>query len=108
MYSPIFLTQVKGYCFILEVDWSGKKKKNLGLYLRVCCGNNYKPLKPFRMLYSLEMVGKQGNILTKKVPLSEIEAYSEDCFTLPPGENKCKFGWGFAKFLSMPELNCFK
>ena len=52
--SPIFLTQIKGYCFKLFVEWSGEKKENLGLYLLVCRGSNYdKPLEPFKMPYSL-------------------------------------------------------
>ena len=29
--SPIFLTQVKGYCFKLVVEWSGEKKGKLGI-----------------------------------------------------------------------------
>ena len=83
-----------------------KKKENLGLYLKVCRGSNYdKPLEPFRTPYSLEMVDNKGNILSKNISLSVIEANREDCYTLPPGENECKLGRGFPQFLSMPNLN---
>ena len=106
VYSPTFLTQIKVYCFKLFVEWNGEKKENLGLFLLVCRGSNYdKPLEPFKMPYSLEMIDNNGNILSWKVPLSDIEENRENCFTLPPGQNNCKSGWGFPKFLSMPDLN---
>ena len=106
VFSPTFLTQIKGYCFKLDVEWSGENKKNFGLYLWVCCGSNYdKPLEPFRMPYSLEMVDNKGNILSRKVPLLVIETYREMMFTLPPGENECKQGCGYFKFLRMRDLN---
>ena len=55
VYSPIFLTQIKGYCFKLWVQWSGEKKENLGLFLLVCRGSNYdKSVEPFRMPFSLK------------------------------------------------------
>ena len=105
VYSPIFLTQVKGYCFKLWIGWSGEEKENLGLYLQVCCGSNYdKPLEPFKMPYSLELVDNKGNILSKKISLSIIEANRERNFTLPAGSNEC-IGGGYSKFLSKPDLN---
>ena len=105
VFSPIFLTQIKGYCFKLYVQWSGEKKENLGLALKVCRGSNYdKPVEPFKMPYSLEMVDNKGNILSKKISLSDIEANREEAFTLLPGQNVCKMGWGY-EFLSMPDLN---
>ena len=105
VFSPIFLTQVKGYCFRLRVEWSGKKKENLDLFLWVCRGSNYdKPLEPFRMPFSLEMLDTKGNILSKKISLSVIEARREKNFTLLPGQNECERGCGY-EFLSMPDLN---
>ena len=105
VFSPIFLTQIEGYCFKLFVRWSGKKKENLGLFLWVCRGNNYdKPLEPFQMPYSLEIVDNSGNILSKKIKLTLIEANRGESFNLPPGKNKCKLGYGYQTFLSMPEL----
>ena len=106
VYSPIFLTQIKGYCFKLLVEWTGENKENLGLYLRVCRGSNYdKPLEPFRMPYSLEMVDNKGNILSEKISLSEIETFRERSFTLLPGQNECELGCGYPQFISMPDLN---
>ena len=106
VFSPIFLTQIEGYCLKLRVRWSGEAKENLGLGLRVCRGSNYdKPLEPFRMPYSLEMVGNKGNIFSMKPTFSEFEAKREVCFNLPPGQNESKMGWGYSKFLSMPDLN---
>ena len=106
VFSPIFLTQIKGYCFKLWVRWSDDKKENLGLFLKVCRGSNYdKPLEPFRMPYSLEIVDNKGNILSRKVSLSAIEANRENCFTIPPGQNENKSGYGSPQFLRMPNLN---
>ena len=75
VFSPIFLTQIKGYCLKLHVRWSGENKEHFGLGLWVCRGSNYdKPLEPFRMPYSLEMVDNKGNIFSKKISLSSVEA----------------------------------
>ena len=104
VFSPIFLTQIKGYCFKLWVAWSGEKKENLGLFLRLCRGSNYdKPIEPFKMPYSLEMVDNNGNILSMKISLSQIETH-RGYFTLLPGKNDCT-GLGYSPFLSMPDLN---
>ena len=74
VFSPIFLIQIKGYCFKLLVEWSGEEKEKLGLALKVCRGINYdQSLKPFGMPFSLEMVDNKGNILSKKISLSDIE-----------------------------------
>ena len=106
VYSPIFLTQIKGYCFKLWVRWSGEKKENLGLYYKLCRCNNYdKPLEPFRIPFSLEMVRNNGYILSEKISLSDIEANVDRSFTIPPGENEGKCGRGFPQFLCMPDLN---
>ena len=106
VFSPIFFTQIKGYCLKLRVRWSGENKEHFGLFLWVCRGSNYdKPLEPFRTPYSLEMVDNKGNIFSQKISLSEFEAKRENCYTLPPGQNECKRAQGFSKFLSMPDLN---
>ena len=106
VFSPIFLTQIEGYCFKLFVEWSGEKKENLGLFYCICRGSNYdKPLEPFRIPFSLEMGDNNGNILSKKISLSEIETHREEAFTLPHGKNECKHGRGFSQFLRMPDLN---
>ena len=105
VYSPIFLTQIKGYCFKLLVAWSGEKKENLGLYLQVCRGSNYgKPLEPFRMPFSLEMVDNKGNILSKKISLSCIEGNRENYFILLPGRNECR-GFGGCLLFHMPDVD---
>ena len=105
VYSPIFLTQIKGYCFKLLVKWNGEKKENLGLYLCLCRGSNYdKPIEQFKMTYSLEMVDNKGNILSIKVSLSQIETIREKQFTIITGQNELG-GSGYSKFLSMPDVN---
>ena len=104
VFSPIFLTQIKGYCFKLRVRWT-EEKECLGLFLNVCCCSNYaKPVELFNMPYSLEMVDNNGNILSHKIALSDIEAYREEAFTLIPGSNECK-GFGILNFLSMYDVN---
>ena len=102
VYSPIFLTQIEGFCFKLFVQWRGEKKENLGLSFNLCRGRNYdKTLEPFRMTCSLEMVDNKGNILSKEVSLS----FANNMFTIFPGHNEWKSGYGFRQFLSMPDLN---
>ena len=106
IYSPIFLTEVKGYCFKLSVAWNGKEKESLGLYLWVCRGSNCnKPLEPFQMPYSFEMINNNGNVLSKKTSLADIEAERKDCFTLHPGKNICDCGYGHNEFIKLPDLN---
>ena len=105
VFSPLFFTEVKGYCFKLLIAWRGKEKENLGLFFKLCRGSDYdKPLEPFKMPFSLEMVDNKGNIFSRKIPLSHIEAKRKEFFTLPPGKYECEGGWGFQKFLSMPDL----
>ena len=104
VYSPIFLTQIKGYCFKLLVNWFGEKNENLGLSFKIFRGSNYnKPLEPFRIPCSLEMVDNNGNIFSKKISFSQI--VNRENFTLHAGQSECKGNWGFRKFLSMPDLN---
>ena len=104
--SPIFLTQIKGYCFKLLVEWIGENKEHVRLFLWVCRGSNYdKPLEPFRMPFSLEMVDNNGNTLSKKIPLSDFETLREEAFTILPGQNECKRGHGYPKFIRMSDLD---
>ena len=106
VFSPIFLTQIKGYCLKLHVRWSGENKEHFGLFLWVCRGSNYdRPLEPFRMPFSLEMVDNKGNIFSRKPVFSDFDAKREVCFTLPPGQNESKMSYGYPVFLSMPDLN---
>ena len=96
VYSPIFYTQIKGYCFKMWVDWIGNNKEILRFYLRLCRGSNYdKELEPFNMIFSLGMVDNKGVTKLKDVSLSEINKLREDGFTLSPGENECERGCGF-------------
>ena len=95
VHSPIFYTQVKGYCFKLVVDWIGNNKEILWLGLKLCRISNYeKVLEPFNMIFSLGLVGNKGVAKLKHVSLSEIKKFREDGFTLSPGGNDCKKGCG--------------
>ena len=105
VYSPIFYTQIKGYCFGMVVGWSGNNKETLNFYLRLCRGSNYyKELEPFNMIFSLGMVDNKGVTKLKDVSLSAINKCREDCFTLSPGENECKMGYRF-HFLDRSLIN---
>ena len=105
VYSPIFYTQIKGYCFKMYVDWSGNNKETLNFCLRLCRGRNYdKELEPFNMIFSLGMVDNNGVTKWKDVPLSAINKFRENSFTLSPGENECKKGCGF-DFLDSSLIN---
>ena len=105
VYSPIFYTQIKGYCFKMYVGWNWNNKKRLWLGLKLCSGRNYeKELEPFNMIFSLGMVDNNGVAKWKDVPLSIINKFREDSFTLSPGENDCKKGCGFG-FLDSSLIN---
>ena len=105
VYSPIFYTQIKGYCFKMVVDWIGNNKEMLWLGLKLCRRSNYeKVLEPFNMIFSLGLVGNKGVVKLKDVPLSEINKFREDCFTLSPGEYDCKKGCWF-EFLYTSLIN---
>ena len=94
VYSPIFYTQIKGYCFKMYVDWSGNNKEILGLGLKLCRGSDYeKELEPCNMIFSLGIV--DNNKKLEIVPLSTINKFRENSFTLSPGQNECKKGCGF-------------
>ena len=95
VYSPIFYTQIKGYCFKMVVDWIGNNKEILWLGLKLCRRSNYdKELEPFNMIFSLGLVGNKVVVKLKDVSLSEINKFREDGFTLSPGENESKMGCG--------------
>ena len=97
VYSPIFYTQIKGYCFKMYVYWNWSNKKRLWLALKLCRGRNYeKELEPFNMIFSLGLVGNNGVTTFKNVSLSEIIKFREGSFTLSPGENESKNGCGGA------------
>ena len=105
VYSPIFYTQIKGYCFKMYVDWSGNNKETLNFCLRLCHGRNYdKELEPFNMIFSLGMVDNNEVTKWKDVPLSAINKFRENSFTLSPGENECKKGCG-CDFLDSSLIN---
>ena len=105
VYSPIFYTQIKGYCFKMWVDWIGNNKEKLWLSLKLCSGSNYeKELEPFNMIFSLGMVDNIGVTKLEDVSLSTINMFRENAFTLSPGENECKNGSGGA-FLNSSVIN---
>ena len=105
VYSPIFYTPIKGYCFKMYVDWIGNNKETLRFYLRLCRGSNYdKELEPFNMIFSLGLVGNNGVAKLKDVPLSEINWFREDGFTLSPGETESENRCGF-DFLNSSVIN---
>ena len=90
VYSPIFYTQIKGYCFKMWVRWIGKNKESLRMGLQLCRGNYYeKELEPFNMIFSLGMVDNNGVTKLNEVSLSTINKYRE-AFTLSPWENECE------------------
>ena len=106
--SPIFYTEIKGYCFKLVVTWSGVEKENLGLGLKLCRGSNHNiVLEPFNVQYSLEVLDNKGNISSEIVTLALIEANRERYFAIPPGEKECKEGFGYPDFLTMPDVKNF-
>ena len=102
--SPVFYTQLSGYSFQLQVGWSGEKKEDLGVYLKLIRGCNYeKALEPFRMQYTFEIPDRNGNKHSHNISYSKIDANRKDFFTIHPTENEARFGFG-SKILSMPML----
>ena len=88
VYSPVFYTQVSGYCFKLYVQWSGKNKENLELYWKLCHGkNNYKELKPFRVSFRIQFQGRE--VFNPIFPLI-IGQIMGDYFTIYPDEDEAR------------------
>ena len=106
VYSPIFYTQIKGYCFKIVVGWSGNIDGGLLLGLKLCRGSNYeKELEPFDMIFSLGMVDNNGDTKLEDVSLRAINKLREDFFTLSPGQNESKNGCMFQFSNSSPINN---
>ena len=106
VYSPIFYTQIKGYCFKIVVGWSGNIDGGLSLGLKLCHGSNYeKELEPFNMIFSLGMVDNNGDTKLEDVSLRAINKLREDFFTLSPGQNESKNGCMFQFSNSSPINN---
>ena len=106
--SPVFYTHVSGYCFQLVVDWSGKKKGNLGLCLKLCRGkNNQKELKPFRVPFTLQIQNKEGNEESALITLSDIDEYLDKCFTIHLNDDQARGDFGCSKMLFRSSLKNF-
>lgn len=64
--SPIFNTSIDGYAFQILIQWADGTKFS-GLFLknhrRKSCD---KPLKNFKIPYSLELVANDGSLKSKK------------------------------------------
>ena len=106
--SPVFYTQVSGYCFRLKVKWSGVNKENLELYFSLCHGkNNHKELKPFRVPFTLQILDKEGKDNSVTTTLSVIDENLDNCFTIHPNEEKARDGFGCTEMLVMPSLKNF-
>ena len=108
VFSPVFYTQVSGYCFQLSVEWSGKKKGNLGLYFQLChWKNNHTELKPFRVPYTLQILDKEEQEECVTTTLSDIDENLDDCFTIHPNEEEAREFYGCSKMLFKSSLKNF-
>jgi len=106
VYSPIFFTEIKGYCFRLKIGWTGDQKEHLAVGLHLCRGRlSERELEPFDLQYSIEMQDKDGNVFAEKIPLADVEEYRVESFSIFPGENCAQRACGNAKFLSKPKLD---
>ena len=108
VYSPAFYTRVSGYCFRLSVEWSGKKKGNLGLYFWLSRGkNNHKELKPFRVPHTLQILDKEGQEKCETTTLSDIDGNLDVCFTIHPTEEEARASYGCPGMLVKSSLKNF-
>ena len=54
--SPVFHTVIDRYSFRLDIQWSGKKKGKIEVYLTLCKRKNHEgPVKPFNREYTLAL-----------------------------------------------------
>ena len=108
VYSPVFYTHISGYCFQLKVEWSGRKKGNLGLFFSLCRGKNiHKELKPFRVPHTLQILDKEGQEECETTTLSYIDGNLDECFTIQPNEDHATEGLGFSEMLVKSSLKNF-
>jgi len=101
VYSPIFLTNFKGYCFQLLVRWTGKNKGKLGIHLYLHRGSkHHEPLQPFNTPYTLSLMDKEGDLFSQTITVAEINENPE-YFTIHPGKDiPEKIGYGFSRFVN--------
>ena len=86
VYSPLFYTQVSGYCFKLCVQRPGNKG-NVEFYWKLCRGkNNYIQLKPFSVPFRIQIQGR--NMFYPILPhdIDNRDAY----FTIHPDEDEAR------------------
>ena len=107
VFSPEFYTsKMDGFSFKIAVSWNNKK--DMGIFLHVCCGQTYDfEQLPMKFGWEFELVGK--NEQTKKLKFlyetnnAESEASRIECFTIHPGQKKCNKGSGFISFMKITE-----
>ena len=105
VYSPVFYTQVSGYCFQLFVVWSGENKEDLDLYFLLCRGkNNHKELKPFRVPHKLKILDKEGKEKSYTTTFSATDENPDKCFIIHPNEENARLGRGCTNFLVKSSL----
>ena len=99
VYSPVFYTQVSGYCFRLNVEWPGKKTQ-LNFTLRRG-KNNHKELKPFSVSYKIHILDKEG----KEEFATRIGMTS--CIIIHPNEEEARGGVVSHRIFDEPSLKNF-
>ena len=104
-YSPIFYTKVCKYSFKLCVEWSGKTKEKMGVFLHINRGSNpVVSLLPFKNEYTMEVHDRYGQSKTHKVSLASISS-SPGYFTIKEGRDSADGGYGPVQILNAPYDN---
>jgi len=94
VYSPVFHTSVDGYCCRLRIDWTGKKKGKVGLYLYLSKSRDLiGELKPFNREYTLALQKNRGGSESSRISFQALQDNKDDYFTLN-NEGKTD-GYGF-------------
>ena len=106
--SPKFFTPLEGYQFKLSIQWGGKKKGLLGIFLKLLRAegaSNENDLGPFTISYTLSLLGKIGTVMSETVnPRNVKEDDKKRYLTIPAGEDSVSGGFGFSEFVKGSEV----
>ena len=93
VWSPVFYKSIDGYNCQIQIEWSGKKKGKIGLFLCLSkCKDFEGDLEPFHREFTLELKKKNGGEECWTVDFEDLEN-NEDYFTLDQdGDRKAYYG----------------
>lgn len=79
VFSPIFRSQLDGYCLQLYIGWRGVKNEHMGIGLKLHNCRDSTALQPFKYEYTIMILNNKGEKTTFKVNYEMISEFRR-CF----------------------------